>query len=488
MFFNDEYDSHFEAQVVSIDDLVPADHLVRKIARVIDFSFINDQVRHLYSEDQGRPSVPPIVLFKMVFIQFIFGIRSMRKTVQEIQVNAAYRWFLGFGLMQPVPHYSTFSKNYERRFKDTDIFETIFRRILQQIVDRRLINEEVLFVDSTHMKAYANKRKSRNEVVQDAANRYMKQLQAELNELREEEGKKPIDFSTTKDIAISPVDPDAGMFHKGEKEKQFAYSVQTACDEHGWVIDSEVHAANISDHNAGTSFIEPLLERHPETTHVVMDAGYNNPLLLHEVLLKGRKPVIPYMQPKGTKSEDTFPKSRFDYDDGHDTYTCPAGKTLTYRGINSQGYRQYQSNRQDCQHCPFKDRCTKTSSRIVLRHLLEYSKKIAREIRLSEVGRSLYAKRKMTIERVFADCKMNHVLGFTFHRGLQKNQHRIKLLFAMANLKKLAIIEWKTLSESMENSAIILQISTFLSNLRYLTEQSKKWLLNQCSKATLSTV
>jgi transposase len=488
MFFNDDYDSQFEAQVVSIDDLVPTDHLVRKIARVIDFSFINDQVRHLYSEDQGRPSIPPIVLFKMVFIQFIFGIRSMRKTVQEIQVNAAYRWFLGFGLMQPVPHYSTFSKNYERRFKGSDIFETIFHRILKQIVDRGLINEEVLFVDSTHMKAYANKRKSRNEVVQEATNRYMKQLQIELNELREEEGKKQIDFTTSKNIAVSPVDPDAGMFHKGEKEKQFAYSVQTACDEHGWVIASEVHAANISDHNAGASFIEPLLDQHPDTTHVVMDAGYNNPLLLHEILLKGRKPVVPYMRPKGGSSDENFPKSRFDYDDYNDTYTCPAGKLLTYRGINSQGYRQYQSNRKDCQHCPFKDRCTKTSSRIVLRHLLEYSKKIAREIRLSEEGRSLYAKRKMTIERVFADCKMNHVLGFTFHRGLKKNQHRIKLLFAMANLKKLAIIEWDYISKSLENSAIILQISLFLSKLRQLTKETKKWLLNQFSKTTLSTV
>ncbi len=488
MFISNDVDFQYEAQVVSIDDLVPQDHLVRKISRVIDFNFINDEVRHLYSEDQGRPSIPPVMLFKMVFIQFLFGIRSMRKTVQEIQVNAAYRWFLGLGLMQAVPHYSTFSKNYERRFKDSGIFEKIFKRILQQIADRHLINEEALFVDSTHMKAYANKRKSRNELVQEASNRYMKQLQDELNILREEEGKKPIDFTGTKDIAVSPVDPDAGMFHKGEKEKQFAYSVQTACDEHGWIIDAEVHAANISDHNAGTSFVEPLLEKHPETHYVVMDAGYHNPLLLHEVLLKGKTPVVPYIRPKGKSKGETYPKSQFTYNDQDDTYTCPVGKLLTYKGINSQGYRQYQSDRHDCKQCPFKDQCTKGPSRIVLRHLLEYTKQKANEIRLSEVGRQLYAKRKMTIERVFADCKMNHVLGFTFQRGLQKNQHRVSILFAMANLKKLAIFDSNSMKDNLSNSAIFHRISLLLAFYRKLTDKTKKWLLNMNSKATLSTV
>jgi transposase len=84
--------------MLTIDQLTPEDHLVRKIESAIDFSFIYHLVENLYS-GLGRPSIDPVVLFKMTFIQYIFGIRSMRQTIKEIETNMAYRWFLGFGLI-----------------------------------------------------------------------------------------------------------------------------------------------------------------------------------------------------------------------------------------------------------------------------------------------------------------------------------------------------------------------------------------------------
>ncbi|WP_143020594.1 transposase, partial [Bhargavaea beijingensis] len=108
-------------------DTVPEDHLVRKLEKAIDFSFIYDLVEDLYS-DRGRPSIDPVVLIKLPFLQYTFGIRSMRRTIEEVHTNLAYRWFLGFGFYDKVPHFSTFGKNYERRFKDTDLFEQIFYR------------------------------------------------------------------------------------------------------------------------------------------------------------------------------------------------------------------------------------------------------------------------------------------------------------------------------------------------------------------------
>jgi len=83
-------------QMIDIESMVPKDHLVRMIDEVIDFEFIRDIVKEYYLEDKGRPSIDPVVLFKIVFIQFLFGIRSMRQTIKEINVNVAYRWFLGF--------------------------------------------------------------------------------------------------------------------------------------------------------------------------------------------------------------------------------------------------------------------------------------------------------------------------------------------------------------------------------------------------------
>ena len=74
----------------------------------------------------GNPSIDPVVLFKIVFVQYLYGIRSMRQTIREIEVNVAYRWFIGYDLTEDIPHFSTFGKNYKRRLEGTDIFERIF--------------------------------------------------------------------------------------------------------------------------------------------------------------------------------------------------------------------------------------------------------------------------------------------------------------------------------------------------------------------------
>ena len=99
----------------TLEDLVPQDHLVRKIEASIDFTFIEDEVENLYSK-YGRPSIPPKVLFKLIFINILFGINSMRRTCEECKVNMAYRWFLGLSIYDEIPNYSTWSQNYIRRF------------------------------------------------------------------------------------------------------------------------------------------------------------------------------------------------------------------------------------------------------------------------------------------------------------------------------------------------------------------------------------
>ena len=101
----------------TLDDLVPQDHLVRTLEATIDWKFIYPLVKSLYS-NFGRRSIDPVILFKMIFINYTFGINSMRKTCEEIKVNIAYRWFLGISIYEDVPNYSTWSKNYQRRYKD----------------------------------------------------------------------------------------------------------------------------------------------------------------------------------------------------------------------------------------------------------------------------------------------------------------------------------------------------------------------------------
>jgi transposase len=167
-----------QLEMITLDQLVPPNHLVRKMEAAIDFTFIYDLVKDMYSE-VGRPSIDPVILVKLTFIQYTFGIRSMRKTIEEVETNMAYRWFLGYGFHDKVPHFSTFGKNYERRFKDTDLFEQIFYRILMTAANKKLISAEHVFVDSTHVKASANKRKFEKKIVRKETRAYQGRLQEE---------------------------------------------------------------------------------------------------------------------------------------------------------------------------------------------------------------------------------------------------------------------------------------------------------------------
>ena len=119
----------------SMNDMVPQNHMLRLIDRAINWNFIYDLVEEKYCPDNGRPSMDPVMLIKIPFIQYLYGIKSMRQTMKEIEVNVAYRWFLGLDMLDPVPHFSTFGKNYTRRFKDTDLFEHIFSKILEKSTD-----------------------------------------------------------------------------------------------------------------------------------------------------------------------------------------------------------------------------------------------------------------------------------------------------------------------------------------------------------------
>ncbi|WP_064468048.1 transposase [Lederbergia galactosidilytica] len=162
MLTKNQINEREQLEMLTIEQLVPQEHLVRKLDAAIDFSFIYPLVEDLYSTI-GRPCIDPVVLIKMTFIQYTFGIRSMRQTIKEIETNVAYRWFLGFHT--GVPHFSTFGKNYVRRFADTDLFEQIFYKVLNEVANRGLLSPDHVFIDSTHVKASANKRKFKKNVV-----------------------------------------------------------------------------------------------------------------------------------------------------------------------------------------------------------------------------------------------------------------------------------------------------------------------------------
>ena len=189
---NERKEAQSEIEVVMLEELVPQDHLLRKIDKYIDFSFIRDLTRDLYCHTNGRPAVDPVVLFKMLFIGYLYGIRSERQLVKDIEVNLAYRWFLGYSITEKIPDSSTISQNRIRRFKDTDIPQKIFDNIVIQAMEKGLVGGKILYSDSTHIKANANTHKYRNEVIEESARVYEKSLKEEINKDRGLHNKKPL--------------------------------------------------------------------------------------------------------------------------------------------------------------------------------------------------------------------------------------------------------------------------------------------------------
>jgi len=164
----------------TLDELVPQAHFLRQVEQVIDFSFIYDLVADTYSEDKGRPSLDPVMLVKIPLIQCFYGIRSMRQTIRDIEVNPSYRWFLGLSLNDKVSHFTTYGKNYNRRFQDKEVIEEFFHYVLSIVWGQGLIDPTEIFIDGTHIKATANNHKYTHQVLDKQARFMSEQLEVEI--------------------------------------------------------------------------------------------------------------------------------------------------------------------------------------------------------------------------------------------------------------------------------------------------------------------
>lgn len=454
-----------QMQIVCIDDLVPRDHLLRIIEKAIDWSFIYDLVRDKYSEETGRPSIDPVTLIKIPLIQYLYGIKSMRQTIKEIEVNMAYRWFLGLELYDSVPHFSTFGKNYTRRFKGTDLFEQIFQHILEECYKFKLVDPTEVFVDATHVKARANNKKMQKRIAHKEALFFEEMLRKEIDSDREAHNKKPLKkkddddhkptsggdkFETYTDdvpldektIKCSTTDPESGWFRKGEHKHVFAYGIETACDKNGWILGFTVNPGNEHDSRTFKGLYDKL--KTTEMKYCVVDAGYKTPAIAKLLLDDGVKPVFPYKRPM-TK-DGFFPKYEYVYDEYNDCYICPNNQVLNYRTTNREGYREYKSCGHTCENCVYLSQCThsKDHVKVVTRHVWEDYMEACEDIRQTIGMKELYSHRKETIERIFGTAKENHGFRYTQMYGKARMTMKVALTYACMNLKKLAKIkeEW----------------------------------------------
>lgn len=479
MLTEKEIEQRKQIKMICIEDLVPANHLLRKIEASIDFSFIRKEVKELYSLDNGRPSIDPIVLFKLSIINYMYGLNSMRRTIRETEVNMAYRWFLGYDIMEQIPHFSTWGKNYKRRFEGSNIFETIFARILGEAIACNLVDTKTVFIDGSHIKANANTKKNYKEEVKAEAKHYHKKLLEEINAEREENDKKPFDdgddSGETKIVTKSKTDPESGLFHKGEHKKCFAYTVQTACDRNNFILGATLNSGNVHDSVAFDELYNKLKTNLEGIENVVVDAGYMTPWIAKQLIDDGKYAVMPYHAPM-TK-EGFFKKREYKYLPESNRYVCPNGIILKYTTTNREGYKEYKSNSEECKNCPNLKQCTesKNTTKVITRHIwADYLEQIE-STRLTEYSKSLYRLRSETIERVFADAKEKYGLRYAEVKGKKRVMAKVLLTFACQNLKKLANMKEKLGLLPPIFSRLFQSLTAFLKNLFFPLKIQKQF-------------
>lgn len=433
-------------EMVTLEELVPADHLLRKIEAVIDFSFIHDRVAGLYCADNGRPALDPTLMFKALFIGYLFGIRSERQLVREITVNVAYRWFLRLKLTEKVFDASTLSQNRRRRFTDPSVAQDIFDAILEQAIGHGLVDGTVLYTDSTHLKANANKGKYDLALVVKSRADYWADLDQAVEADRAAHDKAPLKPAERqaehKQTKISRTDPEAGYMVREGKPKGFFYLDHRTVDGRlGIITDTHATPANVHDSIVYLSRLDRQRERFGFTVGAVgLDAGYATAGIARGLEERHILGVTGYRNPTPPKP-GMMRKSLFAYDAQADGYRCPQGQVLAYATTDRNGYRHYRSDPAICRTCPLLASCTSNAKaqRTITRHVWTEARERVDAHRLTDWGKAVYKRRKETVERSFADAKQLHGHRYARFRSLWRVRVQCLLAAAAQNIKKIAL-------------------------------------------------
>lgn len=433
-------------EMVTLEDLVPKDHLLRKIEAVIDFSFIHGRVSGLYCADNGRPALDPTLMFKALFIGYLFGVRSERQLVREIEVNVAYRWFLRLKLTDAVFDASTLSQNRRRRYNDTSVAQDIFDEIVEQAIRYGLVEGKVLYTDSTHLKANANKNKYDKEVIAKSRSDYWDALDAAIDNEREAHGQKPMKPKPrepdVKETKVSRTDPDSGYMVRDGKPKGFFYLDHRTVDGRCNIItDTYATPANVHDSIPYLGRLDRQRERFGfDVQFVGIDAGYATAGIAKGLEDREITAVTGYRRPTPPR-EGMMASKAFVYEPQTDGYRCPQGQFLSYATTDRTGYRHYKSDPRICKTCPLLASCTTNpkAQRTLTRHVWQDARERNDAQRLTLRGKAIYKRRKETVERSFADAKQLHGHRYARFRSLIRVQWQCLLAAAAQNIKKIAL-------------------------------------------------
>ena len=357
-------------------NLVPEDNFYRQVEQCIDLSFVRDLVCHLYS-DFGRPSIDPVVFFKLQLIAFFEGIRSERLLMETVSLNLAHRWFIGYDLDEDVPDHSSLSKIRERY--GMQIFQQFFEQIVELCVEAGLVWGEELYFDSTKVDANAsiNSMIDRTESEADqhlealwkndeeeVSNDTLQGLDEKYNGERVTGTRKPT-YKRITDEKVSLTDPDAApMRSQGGGSAVLGYRDHYIVDggKARIILSALVAPASIMDNTPLLDLVDWTCSRWQLQPKIASgDAKYGTIPNIVGLEERGIKAYLPI--PDLSKRSEYYSSDLFQYDVENDQYICPQNHILPLRSRRkSEEKFVYRADVKVCDACPVKDECTGSKS------------------------------------------------------------------------------------------------------------------------------
>ena len=418
----------------SLRQLLPNDHVLVRVDRVLDLTWLGDEVADLYCLDNGRPGIDPVAV-RLMLAGLLLGIVHDRRLMREAQVNLAIRWFSGYGLHEAWPDHSSLTRIRQRWGPER--FKAILARSVQACVAAGIAKGEGVHIDASLIRAdvtwdaiadaHADAVTTAHPILPDAA----PAAKAPPS------GHQPRRVCTT--------DPDAWLGKvRRNLPAQPSYKQHTAVDQTcGVVLDIVVTTG--AAHESTT--LEGQLDRIVAVTGqpvriATLDAGYAVTRLFAALETRRIEAVVP-TRPERPPRAGVIPVRRFKLDARHNHGRCPRGRTLRPHGKpDADGFQAYRATVNDCSACPLRARCFSPSMkrRAILLHKGHPALIRARRKHLAWGARetAIYASHRGRVEGVQGEAKTWHGLARAVRRGLGNMQIQAYLTATVINLTRLA--------------------------------------------------
>jgi transposase len=466
---------------ISLDELVPQDNFYRRLERTLDLSFVREFVKERYAASLGRPSVDPVVFFKLQLVLFFENLRSERQLMKVVADRLSIRWYLGYDLNEPLPDHSSLTKIRERY--GLEIFRGFFERIVELCVEAGLVRGEELFFDSTKVRANAD--------IDSLASRLL--VERHLNGLFEESsipeesmtepsaatdldtlptsederlstangaksdwisraGKQDRSFSSgprkrTSDLRVSRTDPDATPMFTGEGEAKLGYQTHYVVDggKARIILAALVTPSEVTENRPMLDLLwRSAFRWRLWPHHVSGDAKYGTAENVAAIEQANIRAFVALHRSGG--KPNIFSREDFTYDPKEDVYLCPAGELLRPLGKKKENGEEdhegkvttYRAKASYCKTCELRARCTSNKLGRSLRRgpFEEYLDRVRSYAGTHSYQKAL-SKRKVWIEPLFAEAKDWHGLRRFRLRRLEKVNIEALLVAAGQNVKRL---------------------------------------------------